>query len=204
MSREQDAFNTVVEGPAVSVKTYRHNIPTTDNPEDHSEGNCPCDPIVDDAAGTVTHQPMPALNAASGPDAGTPEGRPVRPHRSGCGHSDCGELQPIPGFAFPPPGIVDAIREFQSRDTAAPLDESGAAAPTTNAPEISTSLVDAPAPDAELDRLLERFGIALYHDGRMFGQVQTARSALVKPGVLALRRAIHAHVAQVKREPGNE
>lgn len=38
------------------------------------------------------------------------EPRRVPPHRSGCGHDHEPELQPIPGFAFPPPGVAEAIK----------------------------------------------------------------------------------------------
>jgi hypothetical protein len=187
MSREQDAFNTVVEGLAVSVKTYHHNIPTTDNPEDHSEGNCPCDPIVDDAAGTVTHQPMPAMNAASGETADSFEAALSEYVEAALDCAAHDSNQPYERLR----GRRELARQQVMRLYRA-------AAPPTNAPEISTLLVDAPAPDAELDRLLRTFADA--HHGYLLalGNGRAPYDAQEHA-----RAAVHAYVARMKREPGN-
>lgn len=38
--------------------TYAHVTPWEDEPEDHHEGGCACDPLVDEASGTVFHRPL--------------------------------------------------------------------------------------------------------------------------------------------------
>jgi hypothetical protein len=40
------------------VKTYRHITPDEDNPEDHSEGDCPCDPLLYEREAVVAHRPL--------------------------------------------------------------------------------------------------------------------------------------------------
>ena len=42
-------------------KTYEHIIPDSDDPEDHSEDGSCCDPVVDEEAGTVTHNSIHEL-----------------------------------------------------------------------------------------------------------------------------------------------
>ncbi len=77
----------------------------------------------------------------------------------------------------------------------------GAAAPPTNAPEISTSLVDAAAPDAELASLLEdlREGAELWGERRADTWTQSGAENADKACDEVCAR-IHAHVEKVKRE----